>query len=148
MASAEIAEGMVKVYAAKRGLPEALGSGWVVILRPHLKWIFLLRDAPNFMKRGGMAAVVKHQPRLEPILELLEPLVQKALTSSSASKRCAVDLGASVNSVKGTVGYTLTSCCLVVERESDAKNLHCEELVHQSPDAAAPRKYTEHDRYT
>ena len=61
MASAEIAEGMVKVYAAKRGLPEALGSGWVVILRPHLKWIFLLRDAPNFMKRGGMAAVVKHQ---------------------------------------------------------------------------------------
>ena len=31
----------------------SLGSGWEVILRPHLKWIFLLRDALNLMKRGG-----------------------------------------------------------------------------------------------
>ena len=85
-------------------------------------------------------------------MELLEPLVQKALTSSSASKRCAVDLGASVNSVKGTDSYTyrvvLSSKENLMRKTFTVKNLFIRVHSEYLTDAAAPRKYTEHDRYT
>lgn len=81
-------------------------------------------------------------------MELLEPLVQKALTSSSASKRCAVDLGASVNSVKGTDSYTyrvvLSSKENLMRKTFTVKNLFIRVLVQ----TRLLHAYTEHDRYT
>ena len=103
MVSAEIAEAMVKVYAAKHGLPEAEAKARME-RDPNIRAI-LDRD-----EVGGISAAIARDrqlaysgeaPRLKPILELLEPFVEKVLTSSTASKRCAVDLGA------GTAVYTV-----------------------------------------
>ena len=104
MVSAEIAEAMVKVYAAKHGLSEAEAQSRMES-DPNIRAILERNEV------GGIAAAIardrqlaygggKEGPRLEPIVKLLEPHVQKLLNTSS-SNRYAVDLCA------GTAVYTV-----------------------------------------
>ena len=138
MVSAEIAEAMVKVYAAKHGLSEAEAIHRME-RDPNIRAL-LERD-----EVGGIAAAIARDrhlaygdgstsPRLAPILQLLDPHVQKALTGSS--NRYAVDLCA------GTAVYTVAFAeqwpelqFYAAEREDSGSTLAYPTGLHQTREA-------------